>query len=141
MKSYVVMEVTYEYDDSTYNQSEGGGTPLKVFSNKTKAQQFADSSNIKALRGLNLSNYTSDGWYGLVKGEEERYEVLKWFQVYSKDFPESDDEETITDDMNSDTPWDYELTVPDNVSDEDLIILYNNLCLEFFTVVEVEAEK
>jgi hypothetical protein len=47
--SYILMEVGYEYNDETYNWSEGG-TPIKSFDSKELAEAECLTRNIETYR-------------------------------------------------------------------------------------------
>ena len=58
---YVVTEVGYEYNDEIYYQSEsGGGTPVRVFLDKAKAQAEVDRMNLESLIGCEIGSYAYD---------------------------------------------------------------------------------
>jgi len=61
MKSYVLMQKGFEYDDSYYNPTEGG-TPNKVFFKKEDA--------LSEMRKLNIHKFKNDNvsYYHQVKG-------------------------------------------------------------------------
>ena len=59
MKSYVLMQKGFEYDDSYYNPTEGG-TPNKVFFKKEDAYLEMRSLNIHKFKNDNVSYYLQD---------------------------------------------------------------------------------
>lgn len=72
IKAYVVLSQHFEYDDNYYN-SQDGGTPVKVFLNRDKAEEEAARKNIVEICGCNLDNYS----YNLREGGTEVLEELK----------------------------------------------------------------
>lgn len=59
MKSYVLMQKGFEYDDSYYNPTEGG-TPNKVFFKKEDALSEMRKLNIYKFKNDNVSYYDID---------------------------------------------------------------------------------
>jgi len=57
MKSYIIMEKGYEYDDNIYNSIEGGN-PTKVFFNRKDAETEKNRLEIKKMKETNISYYT-----------------------------------------------------------------------------------
>lgn len=106
---YVVTEVGYEYNDEIYYQSEsGGGTPVKVFLDKAKAQAEVDKMNLESLIGCEIGSYAyefsdivsdEDAFMKIIKKYvkkddevdlEDGYELGEWFSANAKEFSQSD---------------------------------------------------
>lgn len=105
---YVITEVGYEYNDEIYYQSEsGGGTPVKVYLDKAKAEAEIDRLNLESLvtceigqYAYNMSDIVSDmpAFEKILKKYdtegtldlEDEYELGEWFSAKASGFSESD---------------------------------------------------
>ena len=126
---YVITEIGYEYNDEIYSQNDsGGGTPIRVFLDKEKAQAEVNRMNIDSLISCEIGSYAYDleeiiddipafekiiSKYDLKKevNMKESYDLGKWFASNASKFSESDKVKLL-----------------------DLVML------EFFSITEVEID-
>ena len=105
---YVITEVGYEYNDEIYYQSEsGGGTPVKVYLDKAKAEAEIDRLNLESLvtceigqYAYNMSDIVSDmnAFEKILKKYdtegtldlEDEYELGEWFSANAISFSQAD---------------------------------------------------
>lgn len=105
---YVITEVGYEYNDEIYYQSEsGGGTPVKVYLDKAKAEAEIDRLNLESLvtceigqYAYNMSDIVSDmnAFEKILKKYdtegtldlEDEYEIGEWFSANAISFSQAD---------------------------------------------------
>ena len=119
---FVIMSIHYEYNDEVYHTTESdAGKPLKVFTDEAQAQKYADRLNVQELRGLEIGSYTYD--LDDIQEDPEAFEA--WFKKFGVEV--------------NDAKWN--LTVPKEATDTDLLELYNMITLEFYTVVPTEMEE
>src|SRR5690242_20685177 len=124
-KSYVVVQIGYEYDDNYYRRCQSdGGQPVHVFFDKSLADKVWAKKNLDELKSLIRSNeleyYMEDG---CSEKEAEAYKEAG-FKVRDNDgdWPEFKIEE-----------------VPEDITDEQAVKLFNNISLRWYDVVEVDA--
>jgi hypothetical protein len=125
-KAWVVLESCFEYDDNYYNQEgEGGGTPIKVYLDKGRAEDACLKANISDLCSRDLNDYSwslrdSDGTKetvislvenagGTVKGGKERYD-------------------------------DFEIDLPDTVTKQQVDNIISELNINFNIITEIDLE-
>lgn len=122
MKYYIVQRIGFAYNDEVYTESEGGGgTPEKVFKNKTDAEALADKKNAEELSNCRLCEYG----YGF--SDTCRDGFLK---IYNSLFRTELDETAIED---------YDFTLPKlNLTQYRRLKPY--LRVNFFEVCECEGE-
>lgn len=126
---YVITEIGYEYNDEIYSQNDsGGGTPVRVFLDKEKAQAEVNKMNIASLVSCEIGSYSYDleeiiddipafekiiSKYDLKKevNVKESYDLGQWFASNASKFSES-----------------------------DKVKLLDLVTLEFFSITEVEID-
>ena len=61
MKSYIILQKGYEYNDEIYSESDSGvGHPKKVFFNRESAQKECQRLDILEFKKTNITEYTYD---------------------------------------------------------------------------------
>lgn len=126
---YVITEIGYEYNDEIYYQGEsGGGTPVKVYLDKEKAQAELNRLNLESLVTCEIGEYA----YDLEDIIDDMSAFEKIIQKYDKE-----GEVSVRDS--------YELgnwfaTHASNFSNSDKKKLLEIINLEFYTIAEVEID-
>lgn len=110
---YVITEVGYEYNDEIYYQGEsGGGTPVKVYLDKEKAQFELDRLNLESLITCEIGQYAYDlediiddmGEFESIirkydkQGEvsvNDSYELGEWFSSNASRFSKADQKKLL----------------------------------------------
>lgn len=105
---YVITEIGYEYNDEIYYQGEsGGGTPVKVYLDKDKAQAELDRLNLESLVTCEIGEYAYDlediiddmsAFEKIIKkydkteqvSVEDSYELGNWFAKHAPNFSQAD---------------------------------------------------
>lgn len=126
---YVITEVGYEYNDEIYTENDsGGGTPVKVYLDKAKAEAEGTKMNLDALMSCEIGSYAYDlddiiddmpAFEKIIKKYdpknevdiEDTYALGEWFSSHAPKFSESDKKKV----------WEL-------------------ISLEFFTITEVEID-
>lgn len=126
---YVVTEIGYEYNDEIYYQGEsGGGTPVKVYLDKEKAQSETDRLNLEALVTCEIGQYAydlseiindMDSFEKIIRkydkqaevSVDDSYQLGEWFSSHASKFSNADKKKLL-----------------------DLV------SLEFYTLAEVEID-
>ncbi len=98
---YVVIKRNWEYNDQNYYRGEsGGGEPILVFSNKTKAEAYTAAKNMGGMRGLQLVNFYED------PDELFKIEVHEFIELWNETF---DTEYHTGEDQAYDIMWELEI--------------------------------
>lgn len=126
---YVITEVGYEYNDEIYRENDsGGGTPVKVYLDKAKAEAEVGKMNLESLVTCEIGQYAydlediindMDSFEKIIKkydkeGEvsvNDSYQLGEWFSSHAPNFSASDKKKLL-----------------------DLV------SLEFYTLTEVEID-
>lgn len=127
IKAYVVLSQHFEYDDNYYN-SQDGGTPVKVFLNRDKAEEEAARKNIVEICGCNLDNYS----YNLREGGIEVFEQLKAVVKSAKG--------KITSDGGDEDRYNIKVSLPDDVKLDYVREILDILGIWFHSVEEVDVD-
>jgi len=127
MKYFVVTEIEFQYNDETYYTTENeAGEPVKVFTDKAKAEAYVEEHSIDELRRVCSSRYDSLGNYGWgvseISNDPEAFEV--WWR---KNVNNEDPNENCL------------LSLPEDLSDDKLRELASLLSFEFHKITEVHA--
>lgn len=123
IKAYVVMSQHFEYDDN-YSNAQDGGTPVKVYLNKKKAQEEARVKNIVEICGCNLDDYSYN-----VRENEESLEMLKEVVKRAKG--------KLTDDGDG---CNVRVNLPDTTTVEQVDEILGILGVSFHSVEEVDVD-
>jgi hypothetical protein len=83
-KAYIVMKKGYEYDDSIYNQTDGG-TPKTICFTLEDAKQKVKELNIEAYKEISITDYAYE-YNELVSCDWEKFENfnLKLIEKYGE---------------------------------------------------------
>jgi hypothetical protein len=122
-KGYLVLEVGYEYNDEYYSTGNYGTTyeaPKKVFLNEETAMAELKQKTFEKLRGEDLGRYGGDGLDGICKKNTQD----EFSKICQEEFGIDTDE--------------YDIEIPKDATDEQLMKIIECLKLEFFKLVEVE---
>lgn len=136
MSVYVVCSIDYDYNDEYYyTNGEDSGSPIKVFTDRERAEDECERKNVEEFfRSYNWNNsgcvnpieYSDEGWYGLdVDYDDLRVNLTtlighaNWVDEYSLQIPK-DEVENLTDHQK-----------------KEIVRLCN---LHFYKVVEVESD-
>lgn len=110
---YVVTEIGYEYNDEIYHQSEhGGGTPVRIYLDKEKAQAEVNRLNMEAFVTCEIGQYAYDvselvsdmeEFEKIIKKYdkegavdlEDGYEMGEWFSENASKFSKSDQKKLL----------------------------------------------
>lgn len=121
--AWVVMQKGFEYDDNNYNQEEGGSA-IKVYLAKERAEEAALQQSIGDLLGNNLSEYS---W--ALRESEEAVENVKAAVKNAKGKYDADDD------------YNFRIThLPDNITAEQVSEILSALEITFYNVEEIELE-
>lgn len=124
-KGYIVLEVGFEYDDESYSTGSYGTTyeaPKKVFTDKENAIVELNKKTFEKLRGEDLGRYGGDGLDGICnRGMSDEFS-----KICKEEF-----------DINTD---DYEIEIPEDATDEQLIKITKYLKIKFFELVEIDLD-
>lgn len=128
MKSYIIMEKGFEYDDNTYNPTDGGN-PRKVFFSRKDAETDLEILEIKNIKQIDISHYMPyDFDEGLNVDIDE-------FKNYLKSL---NDKYGLPEKKYS---WDNnEYVLNPKATDEETIKFLNMFSLRFFEIVEVDVD-
>lgn len=123
---YVVSERSFEYNDEYYHlpydgSGEDCGTAKIVFSDKEKAITLRDQKNLYWLRNTDLGQFGEDGLCSLSYKNNKLLEVLF-------------DKVQIAYD-------DYEINIPENISDEYCMKILKLIDIAPWIVSEVEYDE
>ena len=70
-RAFVLCSYAWEYNDEFYCTPEGSPVDTHAaYMNKDDADAMAELSNVKELKGLDLSQYCYDGWQGILAKTE-----------------------------------------------------------------------
>lgn len=126
---YVITEIGYEYNDEIYYQSEsGGGTPVKVYLDKEKAQADLDQLNLESLVTCEIGQYAYD-MNDIVDDMEAFEKILKKY-----------DKEGSLDMEDSYELGEWFSSNASKFSNTDKKKLLELVSLEFYTLTEVEID-
>jgi hypothetical protein len=124
-KGYLVLEVGYEYNDEYYHTGNYGTTyeaPKKAFMDKEKAILELHSKTMEFLRGEDLGRYGGNGLEGICKkGMQDEF-----CKIFKEEFGQEVE--------------DWEIEIPEDATDEQLMKIIECLKIEFFKLVEVELD-
>jgi hypothetical protein len=83
MKGYIILEKGYEYDDSYYNEIEGGH-PRKIFHTKSSAMEALDNYEFDAHTERDITDYcgidrmkSESDWTSLCESMTQKYGEMK----------------------------------------------------------------
>ena len=120
----------YEYNDEIYYQSEsGGGTPVRVFLDKAKAQAEVDKMNLESLIGCEIGSYAYD-FSDIVSDEDAFMKIIK-------KYVKNDDEVDLEDGYELGEWFSSNASKFSQADQKKIAKLVN---LEFFTITEVEID-
>lgn len=164
-KLYIIVDITFDYNDEIYSSVEGnGGEPIRAFKKREKAQAACRQLNFEKLRGLNLNEYCygiddicndSRALYKLLHGEPE--EILLESKVLdvtckkcNKPIPYIESSfctfcgseitfHTVKTKKTVGHDSD-DFTIPSDLSDEKLVEVLNLINIEFYKVVDIDQE-
>lgn len=126
IKAYVVMSQHFEYDDN-YNNAQDGGTPVKVYLNKAKAEEECAKKNIVEICGCNLDNYSYN-----IREDKDALEALRNVIKTAKG--------KITHDGKKGEEYNIRIELPANVSTAQVNEILNILGVWFHQVEEVDVD-
>lgn len=125
---YVVMAVGYEYNDEiNYRPESGGGDPIQVFYDKNLAELYVKQKNLEEYRKR------------FVPSKECRY-YTEGLGHYAYDFQEIDCTgklKEVLSDLGLDPDDCYEMTLPADISDDDLRKVVENCNVSFYELVAI----
>ncbi len=124
---WVIVEVTWEYNDEYSYSSDGdSGRPALAFTTEAAAKEACMRKNVAAMRSDdNLCNYNgNDGWEALAGSEEDAQGKLRKF----------------CDSIGCET-GDNSLSVPPKVTYENCVKLYGMISLCFYSVEEIAIDQ
>lgn len=128
MKAYVILQKGFEYDDSIYNETEGGNPSLVVFS-KEDAKKKVDELNIKKFKECCLHEYSYE-LSDILNVELEEYER----------FNESLNEKYGK--PNSNSRWDsFENRLHPNADEDEIQKYVNMVSMSFYEAVETDIDQ
>lgn len=122
--AYILMNKSFEYDDNYYNQNEGG-SPVKTYLIKERADEECAKANIVELATTNLFDYS----YNLREGGDSVLEELK------STVKEHKGKVVVTEDG-----YDVKVKMPDTATNKQIDEILRILEIEFNSVVEIELE-
>lgn len=130
MKSYIILQKGYEYNDEIYSESDSGaGHPQKVFFNRESAQKECQRLDILEFKKTNITEYTYDIEDILNCDESELLEFCNSLnEKYGK--PESS--------SRWDRPDDFRLN--EKASEEESMKYANMVGISFFSVEECDVD-
>lgn len=129
MKAYIIMRKGWEYDDSTYSESDGGH-PCKIIFNKEEANLFRNLLEISAMKETDISQYS----YEIEEELNEDYDdVVAYLKSLNEKYghPES---------KNKWESWGELQLNPKATEDEGQTFLKMHN-IRFFDVVECEVDQ
>ena len=130
MKSYIILQKGYEYNDEIYSESDSGaGHPQKVFFNHESAQKECQRLDILEFKKTNITEYTYDIEDILNCDESELLEFCNSLnEKYGKNESSS----------RWDRPDDFRLN--EKASEEESMKYANMVGISFFSVEECDVD-
>ena len=121
MEVYTIVQVGWEYNDEYYYQGEsGGGTPLSVYKDRSKAEAAALAKNIEEYKNIGASRWNQLGAY---------------FPDGEYDF-DSDDKEELK--KLGVTANDQGIILPEAASDAELAEIIGLIGIVFYEITPLE---
>jgi hypothetical protein len=122
-KAWVVLESSFEYDDNYYNQEGDGGTPVKVYLDKGRAEEACLKANISDLCSRDLSSYS----WALRDSEGIKETVIGLVKDAGGTIEQDDDNE-------------FKIDLPDSITESKVDEIINELGISFNSVTEIDLE-
>jgi len=120
------MKAGYEYNDEIYYRADSdGGMPLKAFSDKNLANMYEKAMNLKEFRN--------------VVGDNSHMEFSHYFYDLG-DIDSTGKLRDVLDDIGVGTKDNWDINIPGDITDEQLLKIIDNVNIRFYEVVEVDDE-
>ncbi|AXH72455.1 MAG: hypothetical protein [Caudoviricetes sp.] len=115
---YTVVEISYEYDDETYSESENGaGTPLLVFSDINNAEALVNKKNREYI--LSIIDSKDMCCYG-----------YDWADIMDT---------TVVEELNLPELYDFKKSDFEKLTESEKEMFIEGLSIEFYKVVKVKS--
>jgi hypothetical protein len=130
MKSYIILQKGYEYNDEIYSESDSGaGHPQRVFFNRESAQKECQRLDILEFKKTNITEYTYE-IEDILNCDES--ELLKFCNSLNEKYgkPESNSRWDRVDDFR----------LNEKASEEESVKYANMVGISFFSVEECDVD-